>query len=232
MMKKLFTVAILAVISLSALAQTSSTYYKFEDTAWNIAGRFGVSYNFVTGVPDHMTHNGLGLDICLFEGQYRISENSMVSLGVLNLEIDFRYLQKGYIFAQSTIEKGDLVTDGPWDAIVKAPEDARAKAHFTDIVFSFPFGFTQKLASRWSASVYVAPGLGLVRYHNNYIDGDVHYRSSYYPIHHRTGFRLDLKAVVWHEDLGLMVRYQPIGYTHQVSDKKNQTVSVGLAFRY
>ena len=29
-----------------------------------------------------------------------------------------------------------------------------------------------------------------------------------------------------------MVRYQPIGFTHQVSDKKNQTVSVGLAFRY
>jgi hypothetical protein len=231
-MKKLFTVAILAVVSLSALAQTTTTYYKFEDTAWNIAGRFGISYNFVTSVPDNMSHNGLGLDLCLFEGQYRLSEKSMVSLGVLNLEIDFRYLQKGYIFTQGKLQEGCLVTDGPWDAIVRAPEDSRAKAHLTDVVFSFPFGFTQKLSNRWEASVYVAPGLGLVRCHNNHISEDVHYHTSYYPIHNRTGFRLDLKAVIWHEDMGLMLRYQPIGYTHQESDKKNQTISLGLTFRY
>lgn len=231
-MKKLFTVAILAIFSLSALAQTTTNYYKFEDTAWNISGRMGITYNFVTGVPDHMSHNGLGLDLCLFEGQYRLSDKSMVSLGVLNLEIDFRYLQKGYIFSTSKTVEGCLVTDGPWDAIVRAPEDSRAKSHFTDVVFSFPFGFTQKLANRWEASVYVAPGLGLVRYHNNYINEDVHYNSNYYPIHHRTGFRLDLKAVVWHEDLGLMLRYQPIGFTHEESDKKNQTISLGLTFRY
>ena len=88
MMKKLFSVTILAVFSLSALAQTTTNYYKFEDTAWNISGRMGITYNFVTGVPDHMSHNGLGLDLCLFEGQYRLSDKSMVSLGVLNLELD------------------------------------------------------------------------------------------------------------------------------------------------
>ena len=226
MMKKLFSVAILAVFSLSALAQTTTNYYKFEDTAWNISGRMGITYNFVTGVPDHMSHNGLGLDLCLFEGQYRLSDKSMVSLGVLNLELDFRYLQKGYIFSTSKTVEGCLVTDGPWDAIVRAPEDSRAKSHLTDVVFSFPFGFTQKLASRWEASVYVAPGLGLISYHNNYISEDVHYNSSYYPIHHRTGFRLDLKAVVWHEDMGLMLRYQPIGFN------KQSTFSVGLTVCY
>ena len=232
MMKKLFSVAAMALIGLSALAQTTISYYKFDDTAWNIAGRMGITYNFVTGVPDHMSHNGLGLDFCIFEGQYQLSEKSMLSLGVLDLELDFRYLQKGYIFSTSKIVKGCLVTDGPWDAIVRAPEDSRAKSHLTDLVFSFPFGFTQKLANRWEASVYVAPGLGLIRYHNNYISEDVHYNSNYYPIRHRTGFRLDLKAVLWHEDMGLMLRYQPIGFTHENSDKKNQTISLGLTFRY
>lgn len=231
-MKKLFAVAVLAIISLSALAQTTATYYKFEDTAWNIAGRVGVTYNFVTGVPDNMSHSGLGLDFCLFEGQYWLSEKSMFSLGVLNLELDFRYLRKGYIFSTGTITESGLANDGPWDVIRRVSEDSRAKAHFTDLVFSFPFGFTQKLANRWDVSVYVAPGLGLVRYRNNYIYENIHYNNNYYPVHHRTGFRLDLKAVIWHEDMGLLLRYQPIGFTHTVSDKKNQTLSIGLTFRY
>ena len=232
MMKKLFTAAAMALIGLSAWAQTTTNYYNFEDSAWNIAGRMGISYNWVSDVPDHMSHSGLGLDFCIFEGQYLLSDKSMVSLGVLDIQIDFRYLQRGFIFTSSKLQEGCLVTDGPWDAIVKAPEDTRAKASFRDVVFSFPLGFTQKLSSRWSASVYVAPGLGLVRYRNDFINEDIRYKNSYYPVHNRTGFRLDLKAVIWHEDMGLMFRYQPIGCTHQESDKKNQTFSLGLTFRY
>ena len=29
-----------------------------------------------------------------------------------------------------------------------------------------------------------------------------------------------------------MLRYQPIGFTHEGCDKKNQTISLGLTFRY
>lgn len=214
-MKKLFALAVTAIISLSALAQTSYNYYKFEDTAWNVAGRIGISYNLVNNVPEGMSRSGLGLDFCILEGQYMITKNSIVSLGILDIQLDFRYLQKGNIF--ESVPMGD---------IYRAAEDSRAKAHITDVAFSFPFGYTQRFSSRWAASLFVAPGLGLIRYHNDYIADDVHYHDNFYPIRERTGFRLDLKAIVWFEDMGLMLRYQPIGFN------KQSTFSVGLAVCY
>ncbi|MBE6222329.1 MAG: hypothetical protein E7125_02600 [Bacteroidales bacterium] len=214
-MKKLFALAVTAIISLSALAQSSYNYYKFEDTAWNVAGRIGISYNLVNNVPEGMSRSGLGLDFCILEGQYMITKNSIVSLGILDIQLDFRYLQKGNIF--ESVPMGD---------IYRAAEDSRAKAHITDVAFSFPFGYTQRFSSRWAASLFVAPGLGLIRYHNDYIADDVHYHDNFYPIRERTGFRLDLKAIVWFEDMGLMLRYQPIGFN------KQSTFSVGLAVCY
>ena len=214
-MKKLFALAVTAIISLSALAQTSYNYYKFEDTAWNVAGHIGISYNLVNNVPEGMSRSGLGLDFCILEGQYMITKNSIVSLGILDIQLDFRYLQKGNIF--ESVPMGD---------IYRAAEDSRAKAHITDVAFSFPFGYTQRFSSRWAASLFVAPGLGLIRYHNDYIADDVHYHDNFYPIRERTGFRLDLKAIVWFEDMGLMLRYQPIGFN------KQSTFSVGLAVCY
>lgn len=214
-MKKLFALAMTAIISLSALAQSSYNYYKFEDTAWNVAGRIGISYNLVNNVPEGMSRSGLGLDFCILEGQYMITKNSIVSLGILDIQLDFRYLQKGNIFG--SVPMGD---------IYRAAEDSRAKAHITDVAFSFPFGYTQRFSSRWAASLFVAPGLGLIRYHNDYIADDVHYHDNFYPIRERTGFRLDLKAIVWFEDMGLMLRYQPIGFN------KQSTFSVGLAVCY
>ena len=215
MMKKLFALVAMAVISLSALAQTTYNYYKFEDTAWNVAGHVAISYNIVNNVPEGMSRSGLGLDFCIVEGQYMITKNSIVSLGLLDIQLDFRYLQKGKIFGSY-----------PMGGIYKAQEDSRAKAHVRDLAFSFPFGFTQRFNSRLAASIYVAPGLGLIRYHNNYIAEDVHYKDNFFPIHGRTGFRLDLRAIVWYEDLGLMVRYQPVGFN------KQSTFSVGLAICY
>jgi hypothetical protein len=215
MMKKLFALAATAFLSLSALAQTSYNYYKFHDTPWNIAGRIGISYNIVNNVPEGMSRSGLGLDFCLLEGQYMITRNSIVSVGLLDLQLDFRYLQKGKIF-------GSI----PMGFIYKADEDSRAKAHLRDFVFSFPIGYTQRFSSQWAASFFVAPGLGLIRYYNDYIAGDVHYTDNFYPIHERTGFRLDLKAIVWYEDMGLTLRYQPVGHN------KQSTFSIGLAFCY
>ena len=174
-----------------------------------------ISYNLVGNVPEGMSRSGLGLDFCILEGQYMITKNSIVSVGMLDIQLDFRYLQKGRIFGSD-----------PMGAIYKAAEDSRAKAHVNDLVFSFPFGYTQRFNSRLAASIYVAPGLGLINYHNDYIADDVHYTDNFYPVRERTGFRLDLKAIVWFEDMGLMVRYQPIGHN------KQSTFSVGLAVCY
>ena len=205
----------MAVISLSALAQTNYNYYKFEDTPWNVAGRIGISYNIVNNVPEGMSRSGLGLDFCVLEGQYMLTKNSILSLGLLDLQLDFRFLQKGKIFGSY-----------PMGTIYNAQEDSRAKANITDVCFSFPFGYTQRFSSRWAASLFVAPGLGLVSYHNDYIADGVHYKDNFFPIRERAGFRLDLKAVVWFEDMGLMLRYQPVGFN------KQSTFSVGLAICY
>ena len=225
MMKKLVALALLATIGFSALAQTAYGTYKFEDSTWNIGGRFSIGYNYVTNVPDHMSHSGLGLDFCIMEGQYFITSNSILSLGLLDLQIDFRYLQKGYRF--SPFYYSDNI-----GGIFQAPQDSRAKGHLTDFTFSFPFGFTQKFSSRLAASVYVAPGVGLIRYNSDYISGDVHYKDSYYPTKNRASFRLDLKAILWFEDLGLVVRYQPVGVTIADNAHKSNIFSVGLAFCY
>ena len=215
MMKKLFALAVMAVLSLSALAQTSYNYYKFQDVPWNLAGRIGISYNLVNNVPEGMSRSGLGLDFCILEGQYMITKNSIVSVGMLDIQLDFRYLQKGRIFGSY-----------PMGFIYKADEDSRAKAHVRDLAFSFPFGYTQRFNSRLAASIYVAPGLGLINYHNDYIADDVHFKDNFYPVRARAGFRLDLKAVVWFEDTGLMLRYQPVGFN------KQSTFSVGLTICY
>jgi hypothetical protein len=237
MMKKLVALALLATIGLSAMAQTAYGTYKFEDSTWNIGGRFAITYNYVTNVPDHMSHSGLGLDFCIMEGQYFLTPNSILSLGLLDLQIDFRYLQKGYRFSpfyypSYTSASGANSLADSIGGIVQAPQDSRSKGHLTDFTFSFPFGFTQKFSSRLAASVYVAPGVGLIRYNSDFISGDVHYKDSYYPTRNRASFRLDLKAILWFEDLGLMVRYQPVGFTIADSGHKTNTFSVGLAFCY
>ena len=220
-MKKLFALAAMAVISLSALAQTYSHYYKFEETPWNLSGHIGISYNYVSNVPSGMSHSGLGTDFCLLEGQYMITRNNILSLALLDLQIDLRYLQKGNIFGST-----------PMGAIYKAQEDSRAKARLVDFCFSFPFGYTHRFNSQWAASVYVAPGLGLIRYRNDYIADDVHYKDNFYPVRDRTGFRLDIKAIVWFEDMGLTLRYQPIGFTPFEAPGRSNTFSIGLAFCY
>lgn len=221
MMKKLFALALLACASLSAQAQSYRMGRSAWDSPWDFGGHFAITYNYVGGVPQHMSHSGLGLDFCFFEGQYHINSNSMVSLGILDLQVDFRYPQKGHIFGSS-----------PVGSIIRATEDSRAKAYFSDVAFTFPLGFTQKFNARWAASLYVAPGLGLVSYNNNYIAQEVHHRDNFFPIYNRASFRLDVKAVLWFEDLGITFRYQPVGFTLPDGGRKNQTFSVGLAFCY
>ena len=225
MMKKLFALVAMAVMSISALAQSSYNYYKFEDSTWNIAGRMGITYNLVNNVPAGMSRSGLGLDFCIMEGQYLINRNSILSLGLLDLQIDFRYLQKGHIFDST-----------PAGAIVGTP-DYRSKARVRDLAFSFPLGYTQRFNSRWAASLFVAPGVGLVRYFNDYVADDVHYQDNFFPISSRAGFRLDIRAVLWFEDMGLMLRYQPVGLNTlrapgESGSGNTTTFSIGIAFCY
>ena len=223
-MKKLLVISLLAALCTSAAAQK-----EILCSPWDMGGVHAISYNYATHTPQNMSHHGLGLDLCLFQVEYKLNHNTSFTLGVLDLLLDFRYLEKGYVF--ETKETG-FGSSGSVITIERAPQDARAKANMTDFCFSFPLGITQRLAPRWQVSAYVAPGVGLISYHNNHILGDIHHRDRFYPTQGRVGFRLDLKAALWFEDVALYFRYRPVSYTFADSGQKTNTFSVGLAFRY
>lgn len=224
MMKKLLVIALLAAIGTHAAAQREVLFSK-----WDMSGNGAISYNVATPTPDNMSVHGLGLDLCLFQIDYKPALNTTLSVGLLDLLLDFRYLQKGYVFQSHSTGFGNA---GTVVTIERAAQDARAKAHLRDLTFSFPLGITQRLAPRWSVSASVAPGVGLIAYHTDYILGDMHHNEDFHPTRGRVGFRLDVKAALWFEDLGLYFRYRPVGYTLAGSDKNTHTFSVGLAFRY
>jgi hypothetical protein len=48
-----------------------------------------------------------------------------------------------------------------------------------------------------------------------------------YPVNGHVGFRLNLKAVIWYSDFGVVLRYQPIAS----KDMGTTMLSVGIAFR-
>lgn len=223
-MKKLFVITLFSTLCLSAAAQR-----EIVNSRWDMGGSAAISYNLVSNAPQNMSPHGLGLDFCLFQIEYRPAAHTALSLGLLDLMLDFRYLQKGYVFENLITGLGSSNSNV---VIVRANEDARAKGNMTDFTFAFPLGITQRLAPRWSVSAYVIPGIGLVSYNTNYIFGGIHHKDRFYPTSGRAGFRLDVKAVVWFEDLGLFFRYRPIGFTPAGNDKKMGTFSAGLTFRY
>ena len=224
-MKKLFAFAFAAVVCVNALAQKDMIPY----SRWDFGGYIAPSYNYVTGSPENMKHSGFGLDICLFQLEYKASRNTTLSLGLLDMQIDFRYLQKGYHFI--TVATGFGTGTDYYVSTAPSTEDARSKSHIRDFSFMFPLGFTQRITSRWGTSLYVSPGVGLISYNNDYIAGGLHYKDCVYPTSRRASFRLDIKAMVWCEDVGLMLRYQPVGFSLS-TEHKQQTFSVGLAFRF
>lgn len=211
-MKKLVSAAFAVLILASASARE-------KDSKWDISGYAGASYNSIVSVPDNMSHSGLGLDFCLIRAEYGLSRKTSATLGILDLQIDYRYLDKGHMFQ-----------DIPF-RIVTAPEDAKAKSHMRDFAFSFPVGISYHINSRCAAELAVAPGVGCVSYFNDYIQDDIRHKDRFRPNSDRWGFRLDAKAMVWYEDLGLYLRFQPVGVPSD-SCRPRVTFSAGLAARF
>jgi hypothetical protein len=198
-----------------------------------MGGYNAISFNSISNTPEHMSRAGLGLDLCLYQVEYQVARNTILSLGLVDLQFDFRYLKKGYTFAyqlpDGVAPASSLSPDYP-AYISHSEQDARAKAHMTDFAFMFPIGFTQRFSTRWSGSLYVTPGVGLVSFRNDWIEDGIHHKDHFHPTSHRAGFRLDVKALVWFEDMGLYLRYQPVG--PRIQEKQQNLFSLGLAFRY
>lgn len=215
-MKKLALTSLIALVAMSAFASDN-------DTKWDFCGRVGATYNYVNNIPDGMSHSGLGIEFAIIEIGFPVSSSTTLSLGLLDLQWDTRYLQKDRLFLGASDEYLGYINPLELDG---------AKAHLSDFTFTFPLGISQKFGGNWGASLYVAPGVGSVSYVNKYTSDNVKHRDSFRPTKDRFGFRLDIRAIIWHEDLGLTLRYQPIGFTAVGMDKSMQTFSVGLSFRY
>lgn len=210
-MRKLFVTLLLGAASTLAFAQHSTP--DFDPDGW-----LAVGYNYNLNVPDGMVHSGLCIDLCLFEYGFPVRATTTLSVGILDLQIDQRFLKKDALFNH--------------DGTVSFLGVTGATSSMRDFVFSFPLGVRQKLGGAWGASLYVAPGVGLISYQNKYVEDNMRHRHNVSPVNGRAGFRLDIKAAVWYQDLGLYLRYQPVGFNPKDSEHKIQTLSVGLALRY
>lgn len=215
-MKKLIITSLIALVGVSAFAGDN-------DSNWDFCGRVGVTYNYVNNIPDGMSHSGMGVEFAIIEIGFPVSSSTTLSLGLLDLQWDTRYLKNDRLF---------LGASADYVGLVNPVEVEGSKAHLSDFTFTFPLGISQKFGGNWGASLYVAPGVGSVSYENRYTSLNVKHNDSFRPTKERFGFRLDVRAIIWYEDLGLTLRYQPIGFTAVGMDKSMQTFSVGLSFRY
>lgn len=217
-MKKLLLTSLIALFSMSAFASDS-------DSNWDFSFRAGVTYNFVNNIPEGMSHSGVGVELAIIELGFPVSSSTTLSLGLLDLQWDSRYLEKDRVFQDERSTFGHPGMVDPYEV-------DGAKAHLSDFTFTFPLGISQKFSGKWGASLFVAPGVGRVSYKNSYTYYNIKHRDSFQPTKNRFGFRLDVRAIIWYEDLGFTLRYQPIGFTAVGMEKSMQTFSAGLSFRF
>lgn len=223
-MKKLLATIFLACAGIAAMAQVEGVE---SNSRWDIGGSVAFTYNYVTNTPQHMSPSGFGIDLNTIEVQYHLGRTTTVALGLFDLMLDFRYLDKGFIFESVPMEEDTYVVE------VKNAGgfDSRAKANYRDFTFAFPISIHQQFSSSWGMTFAVTPGIGLISYNNDFAANGQHHKDHFFPVNNRTGFRLDIKAAVWFEDFGLTFRYRPIG---SKDDRLNnvQTFAFGLTFRY
>ena len=219
-MKKIIATLLLAAACTCAFGQSvkdsiwddDDHKISLGDSKWDLGATFGVTYNYSFNAPSGLSNSGLGLDLSLFEMQWNGWKGGSLTLGILDFIFDWQFLLKGNAFTG---------TDG---GIVPA---ADGKGYRSDVTFGFPVGINQQFGKDFGISLIAVPGVGLYRYNNDYILAGVHHEDSLYPTKGRVGFRLNLKAIIWYNDFGVLVRYQPLA-----SPDMNTTVlSVGIALR-
>lgn len=211
-MRKLFILLFAALPCFTAIAQEN------DGKEWSPSGWSAVTYNYYLNVPDGMLSSGVGLDFCLFEYQINPHSNTIFSVGLLDFIFDWRFLKTDLQFAD--------------DGSVGPIQIKDANATLFDLGFSFPIGITQRLGRNISASLFAAPGIAWVNYRNTYSTDLVKHSDTFTARKGGAGFRLDVKAAVWFDFGGVFLRYQPIAFTPKGQEKKVQTISAGLAFRF
>lgn len=219
-MRKLFTTLLLAAACTCAMAQTvkdsiwDDTDIKIANSNWEVGVTFGLTYNYNFNAPAGLSNSGFGLDLSLFEMQWHGWKGGFLTVGILDLMFDWQYLQKGNAFDGQGNIGGGFIKD--------------AKGHRSNVIFGFPLAFNQQFSKDFGITVAAVPGFDFYSYRNEYLDmTNVQHKETLYPTKNRVGFHLDLKAILWYSDFGIMVRYQPI----PSKDLGTTTLSVGIAIR-
>lgn len=209
-MKKILATLLLFAACTGAFAQKFED--PFKDSKWDLGFQTGFTYNHSFNAPEGLSASGFGMEVMPIEMQWKGWKGGSLSIGILDMFFDWQYLQKGYTL---TGFEGGIFLYGD------------GKAHRFDLTLGFPVGINQQFGKDFGISLSAVPGVGFYSYHNQYEMAGVRHKETLYPTNGHVGFRLDIKAVIWYSDFGVVVRYQPIAS----KDMGTTLLSVGITFR-
>lgn len=223
-MKRLFLLALVALMTASAFAQGKKHIIEDNDfdleEAYN--GYMSVFYNHNLGRPHGMSPSGWGLDFNLIDLRWAPGKgHSVLSASLLDLSWDVNYLQNGHLFGY---------TGGTANIVPASADMTRVSARLLDFGLTFPLGYTYE-GDKWALGLYVAPGMSFASFQNRYIQNGWLATNDFRRDEARISFRVDVKAALWINDFGVMLRYRPLPALREDLFPTYNTLSVGISFR-
>lgn len=219
-MKKIIATLLMATACLCAMGQNNQdspweddNSFSFGNSKWEGGVSAAFMYNFSLGAPKGMSPSGFGMELAPMEMRWKGWNRGYVTVGILDMYFDWQLLQKGNRFSVTT--PGEIAS---------FPSGRGNRFNFG---LGFPIGISHQFGSDFGLSVAVTPGVGWYRYVNEYDDDNFHHQESFYPKEKRVHFQLDVKAIIWYSEFGVVVRYNPL----PAKDVNTTILSVGLAFR-
>lgn len=219
-MKKIIATLLMAAACLTAMGQNlndslldDDNSFSFGNSKWEGGVSIAFMYNFAMGAPKGMSPSGFGMEIAPVEMRWNGWNGGYVTVGILDMFFDWQFLQKGNRF--SVLVPGEITDFGTGTG---------TRFNFG---LGFPIGISHQFGKDFGLSLAATPGVGWYRYSNNYDDENFHHQESFYPKENRVHFQLDVKAIIWYSDFGVIVRYNPL----KAKDINTTILSVGIAFR-
>lgn len=203
-MRKVIVALFIGLSCLAAQAQESDILdnwsAKMNDLDDEVLSSFtflNFTYNHNLAIKEGMTPSGFGAEFSFLHLGFSPWSGARFSLGLADFTWDIGFLKQDYEFNLN-------------DTAFPAIKSIRNNNHssWTQVGVQFPLGYTQRIGfSKWSAAVFVAPGLGWVRYENKYQEGDYAHRSVCWKNKAYAYFHMDVKAMIWYSNVGVVVRY-------------------------
>lgn len=220
-MKKIIVSVMMAALCLGAMGQDiKDSVWKGDedlslglgDSKWEVGLQASFMYNYSLNAPAGMSPSGLGLELMPIEMRWNGWKGGYVSVGILDMFFDWQFLQKGCIF--SSVVPGGI-------------ENEMGSGSRFNFGIGFPVGISQQFGKDFGISLAAVPCLGIHNYRNKYDTETIHKQESFYPKQGRHTFQLNLKAIIWYSDFGIIVRYNPF----KASDINTTILSVGITLR-